>query len=154
MKRKYFFIAGIGLFLGGFYFGGKCLVSMINGQKERADRNSANMQLFNDWLAFLYSGGSIEEFFYENGFHRIMIYGNGFIGARLTQALKRTDIEIVAVMDKAAYSGDNGIIGTEADIPDSDCIVITPVFYYEQIYNQLKGRTDIPIVSIRDIWKE
>lgn len=71
MKRRYFYIAGAGLFLGGFYLGGKCLVSIINEQKTRADRNSANMYLFSDWLAFLYSGGHIEEYFHKKGFKRL-----------------------------------------------------------------------------------
>ena len=154
MKRRYFYIAGAGLFLGGFYLGGKCLVSIINEQKTRADRNSANMYLFSDWLAFLYSGDHIEEYFHKKGFQKIMIYGNGFIGARLVQALQKTDVEIVAVMDKAACSGVDGVIGTDSDIPDSDCIIVTPVFYYEEIYDMLKERTNIPIVSIGDVWKE
>lgn len=154
MKKRYLLTAGAGLFLSGFYLGGKCLVSMINNEKTRADRNSANMHLFNDWLTFLYADGQMEVYFHKNGFHRIMIYGFGLIGARLTQALQKTDIEIVAVMDKAAYSGVDGVIGTEADIPDCDCIVVTPVFYYEEICSMLKERTNIPVVSVRDIWKE
>lgn len=154
MKKRYLLSAGAGLFLSGFYIGGKCLVSMINNEKTKADRNSANMHLFNDWLAFLYAGGQMEAYFHTNGFRRIMVYGNGLIGARLTQALQKTDVEIVAVMDKAAYSGADGVIGTEADIPDCDCIVVTPVFYHEEICSMLRERTNIPVVSVRDIWKE
>lgn len=154
MKKRYLLTAGAGLFLGGFYLGGKCLVNMVNTQKTRADRNAVNMRLFNDWLAFLYAGGHIEAYFHKKGFQRTMIYGNGFIGARLAQALRKTDIEIVAVMDQAAYSGVDGMIGTEADVPDCDCIVITPVFYYEEICSMLKEKTNIPIVPVGDIWKE
>ena len=55
-------------------------------------------------------------------------------------------------MDKVAPSDADGlIIGADAEIPESDCIVVTPVFYYEEIYDMLRARTDIPIVSMQTI---
>ena len=68
------------------------LVSMINDDKRRMNRNLSNMTVFNDWLDFLYSGGNVAEYFLEHGYGRIMIYGNGYIGARLIPALKETEI--------------------------------------------------------------
>jgi len=146
------FTVGMISFMGGFYLGGKTLAGVINNYKARTERNSANMIVLNDWINFIYSGESIVQYFNKNGFHRIMIYGIGLIGARLQQALGQTDIEVVAVMDKAAHSDTDGmVIGTEADIPDVDCIVVTPVYYYDEIYSMLAERTKVPIVSIKDI---
>ena len=39
-----------------------------------------------------------------------MIYGNGYIGKRLQQALIQTDIEVAAVMDKAALPNEDGLV--------------------------------------------
>lgn len=150
--KKSAYIVGAASFLGGFYLGGKMLVDMINDYQMRADKNSANMMLFNEWVDFLYSGGHIEQYFQENQYKKIMIYGNGFAGARLQQALEKTDIEVVAVMDKAAHpDADGTVIGTDADIPDVDCIVVTPVFSHAEICEVLSKRTGIPIVSVREI---
>lgn len=150
-KAANFMIAVVSFGIG-FFLGGKMLVSMINDYKKRMNRNLFNMLLMNDWLDFIYSGGNVERYFLEHGYQRIMIYGNGFIGARLIQALAGKDVEIAAVMDRVA-SGDRDemVIGTDADIPKVDCIVITPVYYYESIYHMLKERTEIPIVSIQEI---
>lgn len=145
-------LTGLSSFTVGFYLGGKFLAGMVNDNKMRADRNQANMMVLDDWLDYLYSGGRMEDFFIKNAYRKIMIYGNGYIGVRLSQALEKTDIEVVAVMDKAAGNdGDGQVIGTDADIPEVDCIVVTPVFYYDDICAMLSERTDIPIVSIKDI---
>jgi len=151
-KQASTFLTGLGSFVVGFYLGGKYLVGMVNDNKMKAEKNQANMMVLDDWLDYLYSGGHMEDFFIKNGYHRIMIYGNGYIGARLVQALDKTDIEVIAVMDKAAGSDVEGrIIGTDADIPKVDCIVVTPVYFYDDIYAILSERTNIPIISIKDI---
>lgn len=109
----------------------------------------------NDWLDFIYSGGRIDEYFHTYKYNNIMIYGNGYIGARLAQALSETDIDVIAVMDKASSpNGDGKVIGIDSKIPEVDCIVITPMFYYDEIFHMLQVKTDIPIVSMYDIMKQ
>ncbi len=145
-------ILGIVSFTSGFALGGKALVGMINDYKERMERNLANMMLFNDWLEFLYSGGSVEQYFQDCGYKKIMVYGNGYIGKRLIQALEQTEIDVITVMDKADFSDRNEmVIGVSEAIPSVDCIVITPVFYYDEISEMLQKKTDIPIISMRAI---
>lgn len=137
----------------GFFLGGKMLVSMINDYKWKMKRNLSNMMLFNDWLHFIYIGGSFEEYLLAQSYKNIMIYGNGYIGKRFLEALSKTDIEVVAIMDKQINSLNTNekMIGIESNIPNVDCIVVTPVYYYDEIYDMLKKRTGIPIISIQDI---
>lgn len=153
MKRKVANAVMAAVIFGtGFFLGGKMLVGMINDYKTRMNRNLLNMLTFNDWLELIYSGGSVAEYFKRNGYRKIMIYGNGYLGARLVQALAGSDIEVAAVMDRAASADAEGmVIGTDSDIPAVDCIVVTPVYYYETICNMLRQRTEIPIVSIQEM---
>ncbi len=147
------FITGMGAFIGGFYFGQKSLVNIINNYKTKADRNLSNMIVLNDWLDYVYSGKKAEDFFHKNSYKRIMLYGNGYIGTRLSQALTDTDIEIVAIMDKTAKTSTNGLVlGIDAVIPDVDCIVITPVYFYDEIHTMLADKTQVPIVSVKEIF--
>ena len=79
-----------------------------------------------------------------------MIYGNGYIGKRLQQALIQTDIEVAAVMDKAALPNEDGlVIGLDSKMPDVDCIVITPVYYYDEISGMLRKKTGLPLVTMQ-----
>ena len=87
IRGKQFLIGAVS-FASGFFLGGKALVRMINDYKMRMERNLSNMQLFHDWLEFLYSGGSIEQYFHKHGYKKILIYGNGYIGQRLFHALE------------------------------------------------------------------
>lgn len=145
-------LIGIVSFAVGIILGGKMLVGMINDYKTRMQRNLSNMMLFNNWLEFIYSGGSIDQYFYNHGYKKIMIYGNGYIGKRLGQALSDTEVEVVAVMDKAALSDENDmVIGVDSSIPDVDCIVVTPVFFFDTIYEMLRVRTEAPVISIQVI---
>ncbi len=148
------FIWGIGSFVIGFFLGGKMLAGMVNDYKNKMKRNTCNMMVLSNWLEFIYGGERIEQYFYAHGYNKIMIYGGSYIGMRLSQALSGTDIKIAAIMDKTASSGANGgIIGTDSEIPIVDCIVVTPVFYYEEIYKMLRERVDIPIISVADIFR-
>lgn len=153
MKNKLVIcLTGILSFGVGFFLGGKMLVGMINDYKMRMERNLSNMMLFNDWLEFIYSGESIEQYFLNHGYKKIMIYGYGYIGKLLTQALSDTGIEVVAIMDKAASSDEmDTVIGVGSSIPDVDCIVVTPVFYFDTIYNMLREKTNIPVISMQSV---
>jgi hypothetical protein len=145
-------VMSIASFAAGVVLGGKILVGMINDYKKRMERNYSNMILFNDWLEFVYSGGSIEQYFHDNGYKKIMIYGNGYIGKRLQQALAGSEIEVAAVMDKSVVADGNGIlIGTDSEIPNVDCMVITPVYYHDEIYAMLREKSNVPIVSIQTV---
>lgn len=155
MKKRFGTIyLGVISFGIGFFFGGKTLVNLINNYKMRMSRNLSNMMVFNNWLDFIYSGGNIEQYFYRHKYRRIMIYGNGYIGIRLCQALEEKEIEVVAIMDKAIVEGNEMVIGINSDIPDVDCVVVTPVFYYDEISAELRKKTNRPIISIEEIWLE
>lgn len=156
MGKKGAVLTGVISFAAGFFFGGKALVGMINSDKMRAERNLSNMMLLNDWMEFQYAGGRIERYFHERGYKKIMIYGNGYVGQRLFQALKQTDVDVVAVMDRmnpSDFDAEGILIGTDSEIPDVDCVVITPVFYFDEIYQALRGKTEQEIISIEELWQ-
>ncbi len=155
IRGKQFLIGAVS-FASGFFLGGKALVRMINDYKMRMERNLSNMQLFHDWLEFLYSGGSIEQYFHKHGYKKILIYGNGYIGQRLFHALEQTDIDVVAVMDQINSSDSDAegiLIGVDSEMPDIDCAVITPMFYYDQIFHTLQTKTQCPIIAVDMLWK-
>lgn len=140
-------------FVVGIILGGKMLVGMINDYKMRMERNLSNMMLLNGWLEFIYSGGRIEQYFQSHGYKKVMIYGNGYTGKRLYQALEKTDIDVVAIMDKMNRSdAERILIGVDSKIPDIDCVIITPTFYYDEIYDMLRKRIKVPIISIEALW--
>ncbi|MDE6600758.1 MAG: hypothetical protein K2K90_01065 [Lachnospiraceae bacterium] len=157
MKKGYAIcFTGAISFVTGFFLGGKALVGMINDYKRRMERNASNLMLFNDWLEFLYAGGSIEQYFHEHGYKRVMLYGNGYIGQRLFQALEKTDVEVTAIMDQANSSDSDAegiLIGVDSEIPDFDCVVVTPTAYFDEIFHMLRKRTGQSVISVEELWQ-
>lgn len=153
-KRTISWLAGAVSFGTGFFLGGKMLTGMVNDCQFRMKRNLSNMLILNDWLEYIYKGNRIERYFQDNKYSKIIIYGGGYIGSRLLQALSGTEIEVAAVMDKSIteYTSDL-LIGIDSEMPEADCIVVTPVFYYDEIYKMLSEKTAIPIIPILDIMK-
>lgn len=154
-RDKRFLIGAIS-FAVGFFLGGKALVGMINDFKMRMERNLSNMLLFHDWLEFLYSGGCIEQYFHRHGYKKILIYGNGYVGQRLFHALKQTDIEVVGIMDQMNSSdldAQEMLIGLDSKIPDIDCVVVTPMFYYNEICQVMQKKTQCPVIAVDVLWK-
>lgn len=124
-----------------------------NHWKELADKHLALMLLMNQWLITKQEGKGIIDFFHREEIKSIAIYGMSYVGERLYDELKETDIEVKYAIDKKA----DGIY-TEMDIvtPDDelkkvDAIVVTPVFYYESILEMLEQKTESRILSLEDI---
>ena len=147
-------MTGMVSFGAGFLLGGKMLVDMINDYKARMEGNYLHFSLADQWLELLYAGRKIDTYFHEKGYHKIMIYGYGNLGRRLLQAFERTDIEVVCIMDQGAYEKTGMVVGTDAAIPAVDCIVVTPVSHFDSIFQMLRQRTDIPIISIQAVLEE
>lgn len=138
----------------GFFLGGKMLVDMINDYKAGMERDQLHFSLADQWLELLYEGRKIDAYFHEKGYHKIMIYGYGNLGRRLLQAFEHADIEVVCVMDQGAHEKTGTVVGIDAAIPDVDCIVVTPVAHFDSIFQMLRQRTDIPIISIQEVLEE
>ena len=140
-------------FVSGFYLGGKSLVGLVNKYKDDSMRNRTNMEILGKWLEAVYEGGSVGNYFKTHNYKNILIYGNGLTGQILYRALKNSDIKVVAIMDRQVSVNSEGILtSADSDIPDADCIVITPIYYYNQIYSSVRVRTKIPMVSVEEIF--
>lgn len=154
MKKAAGIAVDLCCFAIGFFLGGKALVGLTNSYKRRSDVEHAHSVTYEQWIDYVNSGRSIREFFEIKGYHKILIYGKCKAGEQLYHALKNTDIQVAAFMDRnAPAEGLDGIISPAAPVPDVDCVVIAPMYYYDEIYALLKEKTDKPILAIDEIWK-
>lgn len=110
--------------------------------------------IVNKWLKLKNAGGKLQDFFIENGYKRIGIYGMGELGKRLYEELRCSDVEMVFAMDKGGYNlpKELNMLTENAQIPLVDVIVVTPTFDYENIANVLKQKTQNKIISISEIF--
>lgn len=88
-------------------------------------------------------GNGASDFFSNNGYKKIAIYGLGDLGKTLIQNLKKTNIEIVCLVDRNysrfpnTYDGIKVIGPHQLENEDYDCIVVTLVHLYNSILEVL-----------------
>lgn len=121
-------------------------------------KNEAILKMFNQWLIIKQEGKSIAAYLKENNFKKIAIYGMSYAGERLLDDLKGTDIEVVYAVDQRA----DGIFAevelvTKDEIAQQqevDAIIVTAIYFFDEIEEELSESVDCPIVSLEDILYE
>lgn len=135
---------------------GKKIGEKSNARQQMSDKHLTLMLLFNQWMITKQEGKTITTFFTNNGYKKIAIYGMSYVGERVYDELKNSDIEVVYGIDKNADSlySEIEILHVNDDLPEVDAVVVTPVFFFEEIREQLCEKMQCPIISFEDILYE
>lgn len=94
----------------------------------------------------------VKEYLEKNNFQTIAIYGMGDVGLKVLKSLDNSGI-------KVAYGIDNGIvkeksikvISSRDEFEKVDAIIVTPIFDYYAIEQELKNKGIINIINIEDV---
>lgn len=127
--------------------------------KERADKFKTYYEVTTEWIQTMQNGGCIKEYFEKNKYRKVVIYGKGLLGELLYDEISKTkDVEVICFVDKQSsgesqYEDEIPIIMME-ELKDKqyDIIVVTPVFAYSEIKQELQEiKRDSKIVSLQDV---
>ncbi len=116
----------------------------------------AYYRLLEKWMVLHEKGGSVKHYFMWHDIKNIIIYGLGKMANHLMEDIKESDINVVCAIDIGAINKYSHfpVITLDEEIPDADCIVVTPVHEAEAIKESLKNRTSVPVLSLLDILDE
>lgn len=156
MKKIVPVLAGVLGFVGGTFLIGNLISTTSKEWKKMSDKNLSHMLLFNQWMIVKQSGKNLKDYFEKKQYKRIVVYGMSHGGERLIDELKNTGIEVVAGVDKNAKAifADVPVLSPEDIIPNADCMVVTPVFFFDEIVEQMSHKVSYPIISLEDILYE
>ena len=121
--------------------------------KERLAKFEDYFAIVNKWLKNRNQHISVADYFKNNHYEKIAIYGMGEIGKRLYEELCAEGIEVTAVFDRNAQRFDPSlnVYSIEGSVPEVDVVVITPTFDYDTIAEQLEKVVSCKIISISDV---
>lgn len=121
--------------------------------KRMSDKHLELMLLLNQWLKIKQEEKKVEDYFYRNRIKTIAIYGMSYIGERLFEELKNTDIEIKYAIDKNNESiyVDIDVLSVDEVLPKVDAIIVTPVYFFDEIKDMLQKKTVCRIISLEDV---
>lgn len=157
MKKR---VVSIILFLIGAIVGAiaeiKILLNKKNKFQELSDKNFTLMSLLNQWLKTKQEGKVLTEYFKKRKIECIAIYGMSYIGERLYNELKNSDIQVKYAIDRNldGIYAEIDIFSPEEELATVDAVVVTAVFYYDEIKAMLKEKLNCPILSLEDILYE
>lgn len=127
--------------------------SELRKAKNLSDKHLMLFLLMNEWVKVKQANKSVSGFLLNEGYRRIAIYGMSYAGQRLYDELMDSDVEIIACIDQkggGTYSNHN-IVDVDKLPSDIDAIIVTPIFYFEEIKKNLEKNVLANIVSLEEI---
>ena len=154
MKKRFIYLVSIII----SFFAGKLIAEYNFGKKtvlleERASRNAAVIRVFSLWMKNKQSEKSIATFLEKNNFHNIAIYGMHHLGEVLLKELQEKNITVSYAIDKNADTMKASIkmFRPDEELDEVDAIIVTPIFYFDEIERQLSQKVKCPIISLEDV---
>lgn len=123
-------------------------------QKEgKIDKFKSYYNMLNQWLMLKQSQKSLEQYFIDNNYKSIAIYGMGEMGNRLYDELKNTSITVKYGIDKEAISvySDLEVYEVDDELAPVDVIVVTAIFAFDEVSKILSENCNFPVVSLDDV---
>lgn len=144
--------AGVGTIAGAFG-----VICMKNRSETKllgkVEKFKGYYYLLNQWLILKQEGKSLEQYFVDNGYKTVAVYGMGEMGNRLCEELKesrKVKIEYVIDRNTDTYS-EVRMFGMGEKLPVVDVIVVTATFAFDEIREELAEKLDVPVISLNDV---
>ena len=151
--KKVFALVGISTIATVGTIGYKRLYDKEKKARDYGDKMNSYYHILNHWLKLKQQGISCQDYFRENNYKRIAIYGFKELGERLYDELKGSDIEVVYVIDKDVDGvwAEVDVFGVDEEFPDVDAIIVTPTWFFIEVEETLSRKAKCPIVSLEDV---
>lgn len=150
-------IAGIAVgAVAGGVAAGKVSTKKVNELLEGHKKVHELYMAFDQWLRIRQEGKTLVEYFKKNNYKTVAIYGMKELGERLYDELENTNIEVRYIIDKNAdmIYADVDVVTPDDVLEPVDVIVVTAIYYFDEIEENLSDKVDCPIVSLEDILYE
>lgn len=132
-----------------------CNVSLIKLQ-QALDKNVEYIELLDRWMSLKEEGKSIVTWLSQKGYRSIAIYGYGILGRHLYRELEESDICIDYIIDQQRdkIHVASEIYALSDDFPQTNAVIVSATYYYDEILMQLKKKGVQKIVSLATILNE
>lgn len=154
MKKffKIFFSVAFGFLTGSILMKIKKFESDCRIQS-RCDKFFSYYTMLNLWMKRKQEGRSLADFFIENNYKNIAIYGMGEMGQRLVEDLLPNDINVKYAVDKNMKNSYKNIPikGANDVMNPVDVMIVTATYDYESIRRTLEDKVSFPILSLNEV---
>lgn len=122
-------------------------------EKQGVERFKSSFELIERWMQLRGKGISTTSYFKSKDYRHIAIYGMGKIGKNLYDELENSEIFVDYGIDEKI-----GIQYKSLEIrhmynalPKVDAIIVTPIYDYDSIKENLEAVVEYPVISLKEI---
>lgn len=128
----------------------------VEKEKKLKEKHLQLFLMMNQWVKIKQKGKNIADYLKRNQYKKIAVYGMGYVGETLLMELEETDIDVAYAIDrnKDGMVSNIKVVCPTDELGVVDAVVVTTVFYFNEIADYLKEKTDCPIISLMDILYE
>lgn len=125
----------------------------MKSQEKEIEKYRAYYNMLNQWMVLKQEGKSLEKYFIDNGYKTVAIYGMGEMGNRLYEELKGSSIEVKYAVDQNASStySELEVVEKESKLEEADVMVVTAIYAFDAIEEEMGAIVDFPVVSLEDV---
>lgn len=126
----------------------------VVGQQYYYDRKVINC--FERWMLLKEENKTLADYLSKYSIKTVAIYGMGMMGHHVLTELEKSCLEIKYIVDRRSEQNNPKykIISPDDEFAEVDALIITPVGYFEEIYNDIKSKTQAKIFSLEEILYE
>lgn len=112
----------------------KIMGRSLANKKNMSDKHLALFLMMNQWVKVKQEDKNISEYFEENNIKRIAIYGMSYVGERLIEELKVSNIEVAYGIDREAkaLNMDVEVVTLDDDLKEVDAVVVTAITFLKK----------------------
>ncbi|MCI8591401.1 MAG: hypothetical protein HFI88_03420 [Lachnospiraceae bacterium] len=128
----------------------------IAKEREMAEKHLALFLMMNRWVEVKQQGKSPADYLLTKKYQTIAIYGMSYAGERLVEELKNSGVTVSYGIDKKAggvYS-DMEVVSPEDGLREVDAVIVTSIFFMDEIEKALSVKLSCPVISLEDILYE
>lgn len=151
-KIRYILLFFLGVTSGYIIFWSINQKKLIEKDK-RIDKFVNYFKVMDRWMLLKETNNNPSDILGKMGYNNVAIYGMGKLGQHLLEDLKKTDVKVKYGIDKKVDSISLGldILPVSSDLPYVDAVIITPVYDFDNIEKELKGKINFPLLSLEEL---
>ncbi len=146
------FISGGLVGLGcGLFVSYKLIGNRLYEYQNRSDKFEQMFHLCNRWVMDKQRGRNISDYLKKHNYNTVAIYGMNYLGRTLLSELQQMQVDVRYAVDRVVNLSEIDIYKPDDNLPDADVMIVTAVFDFAHIKEEMVQKVSCSIVSLEEI---
>ena len=135
----------------------QCRIENNNDEKTPIEWEREIHDISMKWLMLKTENKNLKTYFENHGYSTVAIYGCKQLAECLYRELENTNIKVLYGVDRdkyGVYTESFNVFQPDDILEEVDVLVVTALSHFEEIRQDMTGRINCPIISLREVIEE